>query len=77
MQGALRFNGGGHINHSIFWNNLSKDGGGVPSGKSKIMSFSTIILSRNISTVFPTLYENDHITESSPALTIGLQLILS
>jgi len=23
LQGALRFNGGGHINHSIFWNNLS------------------------------------------------------
>lgn len=23
LQGALRFNGGGHINHSIFWQNLS------------------------------------------------------
>ena len=22
MQGALKFNGGGHINHSIFWHNL-------------------------------------------------------
>ncbi|XP_044760099.1 superoxide dismutase [Mn], mitochondrial isoform X1 [Coccinella septempunctata] len=25
LQGALRFNGGGHINHSIFWNNLTPD----------------------------------------------------
>ncbi|KAK2171270.1 hypothetical protein NP493_1085g00000 [Ridgeia piscesae] len=31
LQPALRFNGGGHINHSIFWQNLSKDGG-EPSG---------------------------------------------
>jgi len=27
LAGALRFNGGGHINHSIFWQNLSPDGG--------------------------------------------------
>jgi len=29
---ALKFNGGGHINHSIFWQNLSPKGGGEPSG---------------------------------------------
>ena len=29
---ALRFNGGGHINHSIFWQNLSPNGGGQPEG---------------------------------------------
>jgi Fe-Mn family superoxide dismutase len=29
---ALRFNGGGHINHTIFWNNLSPNGGGLPQG---------------------------------------------
>jgi len=29
---ALRFNGGGHINHSIFWQNLSPKGGGEPTG---------------------------------------------
>lgn len=27
LEPAIRFNGGGHINHSIFWQNLSKDGG--------------------------------------------------
>ncbi|NP_001279581.1 superoxide dismutase [Mn], mitochondrial [Callorhinchus milii] len=33
LQPALRFNGGGHINHSIFWTNLSPNGGGEPSGE--------------------------------------------
>ena len=32
VQGALKFNGGGHINHSIFWTNLSPSGGGEPQG---------------------------------------------
>jgi Fe-Mn family superoxide dismutase len=32
IQRAIKFNGGGHINHSIFWNNLCPDGGGLPSG---------------------------------------------
>jgi len=27
---ALKFNGGGHLNHSIFWQNLSPNGGGEP-----------------------------------------------
>merc|ERR1712080_483004 len=32
LQGALKFNGGGHLNHSIFWQNLCPGGSGEPSG---------------------------------------------
>ncbi|KAK6986691.1 superoxide dismutase [Mn] mitochondrial [Biomphalaria glabrata] len=32
LQPALKFNGGGHINHTIFWSNLSPKGGGEPTG---------------------------------------------
>lgn len=35
LQQAIKFNGGGHVNHSIFWTNLapiSKGGGEAPKG---------------------------------------------
>ena len=31
-RGAVRNNGGGHLNHTLFWNFMSPQGGGAPSG---------------------------------------------
>merc|ERR1712198_639100 len=33
LHGALKFNGGGHLNHSIFWQNLCPGGPGEPEGE--------------------------------------------
>ena len=32
LQGAIKFNGGGHLNHAIFWQNLCPGGSGEPTG---------------------------------------------
>ena len=33
LEKDLAFNLGGHINHSVFWQNLSPNGGGAPTGE--------------------------------------------
>ena len=33
LEKDLAFNLGGHINHSVFWKNMSPDGGGQPDGE--------------------------------------------
>ena len=33
IRGAVRNNGGGHYNHSLFWEWMSGDGGGAPEGE--------------------------------------------
>src|SRR3954470_24437075 len=32
-RGAVRNNGGGHLNHTMFWESMSPDGGGAPDGE--------------------------------------------
>lgn len=63
LQPAIRFNGGGHVNHSIFWTNLApknKGGGEPPQGE----------LAKAIDTTFGSL--KDFITKFNN-VTVGIQ----
>ena len=45
-QAAIKFNGGGHLNHSIFWQNLapqSEGGGAPPTGDLSTKSMPTLV----------------------------------
>jgi Fe-Mn family superoxide dismutase len=33
IRGAVRNNGGGHVNHSMFWDLMKPGGGGAPTGR--------------------------------------------
>lgn len=35
LQGALKFNGGGHVNHTLFWENLTPGSAGIQDGPLK------------------------------------------
>ena len=36
LSGAVRNNGGGYFNHCLFWNIMSPNGGGLPSGEIEV-----------------------------------------
>jgi Fe-Mn family superoxide dismutase len=63
LQSAIKFNGGGHINHSIFWTILapiSQGGGGEPKGE----------LAKMIARDFRSF---DEFKEKLSALAVGIQ----
>jgi len=63
LQQAIKFNGGGHVNHSIFWTNLApagSGGGGAPSGE----------LAQAIQTEFGSV---DSLIEKMSAASVGIQ----
>jgi len=52
IQGAVRNNGGGYVNHTLFWETLSPKGEGVPSGELAAALESTFGTIDNFKTEF-------------------------
>ena len=52
LSGAVRNNGGGYYNHCLFWNIMSPNGGGEPSGKIEEAINSTFGSFENFKTEF-------------------------
>lgn len=63
LQQAIKFNGGGHLNHSIFWTNLAPIGkGGGEKPKAELL--------KAIQSQFGSL---EHLIELLSTITIGIQ----
>ncbi len=63
LEPAIRFNGGGHVNHSVFWTNLApvgKGGGELPGGD----------LAKALQETFGSI---ESFIEKFSALTVGIQ----
>lgn len=71
LQPALKFNGGGHINHTIFWTNLSPNGGGEPQGEAhlKTTTFNNLSCLIEIRHLFYTVGQR--------AMDVELKLLVS
>ena len=52
----LAFNLGGHTNHSIFWNNLSPEGGDKPPAELAAATTVLRLLRRSSASTSPTLH---------------------
>lgn len=52
---AVRNNGGGNYNHSLFWKIMKKDGGGEPKGTMKDLIESNFITFKNFQDEFNTM----------------------
>jgi len=67
LQSAIKFNGGGHVNHSIFWQNLApkgKGGGELPDEKS--------VFAQAVKLQFGSF---DNLKTQLTAKTLGVQVI--